>query len=373
MRFSLLDIQIRLSGSGYVNTFKWNREWFLSRRVKFDSRFNVMAVYEASRHGACVLRAPPGSDRPVLRRTPGRTPFHPCAVSPRPASRTHPLPTTPFQCTRSRTATLGKGGAAHLPALTLAWLYIEPSPRGGIRPAGDPVDSDPGAVFEDDPHTRSDAGRPQEPWVCHHTREPTVLSRLSCRPPHLIFLTVFTSLACSPRRTSRVGEDCRPRITWRPLTLAGSPALPPLLLTGGLSTPTRRYHGKMLIHPSSLRVPPAMQKSSHTRRFGTLASPPPPVIDMPWGAHPPGHPLHCFRGKLWTNTYLGLEPYLPASKSCWYRKLVKCVDQKSAVVVGLPHNSLKNLLDWRWLNLLLAVQTGISDLDFVLVFHFSPL
>ena len=47
-------------------------------------------------------------------------------------------------------------------------------------------------------------------------------------------LTVFTSLACSPRRTSRVGEDCRPRTTWRPLTLAGSPALPPLRLTGGV-------------------------------------------------------------------------------------------------------------------------------------------
>ena len=43
----------------------------------------------------------------LLRRIPGRTPFHPCAVLPRPASRTHPLPATPFQCPRSRTATLG--------------------------------------------------------------------------------------------------------------------------------------------------------------------------------------------------------------------------------------------------------------------------
>ena len=46
-------------------------------------------------------------------------------------------------------------------------------------------------------------------------------------------VTVFTSLACSPGRTSWAGEDCRPRTTWRPLTLAGSPALPPLRLTGG--------------------------------------------------------------------------------------------------------------------------------------------
>ena len=36
-----------------------------------------------------------------------------------------------------------------------------------------------------DLHSRSDAGRPLELWVCRHTREPTVLSRLSCRPPHL--------------------------------------------------------------------------------------------------------------------------------------------------------------------------------------------
>ena len=34
-------------------------------------------------------------------------------------------------------------------------------------------------------------------------------------------------------------------------------------------------------------------------------------------------PLHCFRRKLWTSTYLGLESYLPASKGCWRRELVK--------------------------------------------------
>ena len=28
-------------------------------------------------------------------------------------------------------------------------------------------------------------------------------------------------------------------------------------------------------------------------------------------------------GNLWTSTYLGLEPYLPASKGCWRRELVK--------------------------------------------------
>ena len=59
-------------------------------------------------------------------------------------------------------------------------------PCRGVRRAGDPVDSDPGAVFEDDPHPRSLVA-PPEPSVCHHTREPTVLSRLSCRPFHLNF------------------------------------------------------------------------------------------------------------------------------------------------------------------------------------------
>ena len=34
-----------MSSSGYINVFQWNRERFFSRRVKFDSGFNVMAVY----------------------------------------------------------------------------------------------------------------------------------------------------------------------------------------------------------------------------------------------------------------------------------------------------------------------------------------
>ena len=75
-------------------------------------------------------------------------------------------------------------------------------------------------------------------------------------------------------------------------------------------------------------------------------------------------PLHRLRKKLWTSTYLGLEPYLPASKGCWLRELVKAEIRKSAIVVGLPLSSLKSLLHWRWLHLWLTVQTGISDLDF---------
>ena len=78
-------------------------------------------------------------------------------------------------------------------------------------------------------------------------------------------------------------RDCRPRTTWRPLTLAGSPVLPPCVSLEVFATPTRRYHGRTLIRPSpSLRVPPC-GRGVHTRRFGTVTSPP-LVSDMPWGA-----------------------------------------------------------------------------------------
>ena len=60
-----------------------------------------------------------GSPDRLSRRTPGRTPFLPkqtlfCGIT---CLRARPLPATPFQCPRSRTATLGKGAAAHFPPL----------------------------------------------------------------------------------------------------------------------------------------------------------------------------------------------------------------------------------------------------------------
>ena len=45
-------------------------------------------------------------------------------------------------------------------------------------------------------------------------------------------------------------------------------------------------------------------------------------------------PLHGFRRKLWTSTYLGLEPYLPASKGCWCRELVKMEIRNLQSLVG---------------------------------------
>ena len=63
----MLDIQIRMNSSGYVNVFQWNREWFFSRRVKFDSGFNVMAEYEISRHGPEIICCFTGIQKWVVR------------------------------------------------------------------------------------------------------------------------------------------------------------------------------------------------------------------------------------------------------------------------------------------------------------------
>ena len=65
--FLLLDIQIRMSSSGYINVFQWNREWFFSRRVKFDSGFNVMAENEISWYGPKVIYRSTGIGKWVLR------------------------------------------------------------------------------------------------------------------------------------------------------------------------------------------------------------------------------------------------------------------------------------------------------------------
>ena len=54
-------------GSGHVNVFQWNREWFLSRRMKFGSEFNVMVVYEACRLGPMVVYRFTGIRKWVMR------------------------------------------------------------------------------------------------------------------------------------------------------------------------------------------------------------------------------------------------------------------------------------------------------------------
>ena len=55
------------------------------------------------------------------------------------------------------------------------------------------------------------------------------------------------------------------------------------------ATPTGRYHGRTFIRPSSPACATRQTRCLHTRKFGTLSSPPPPVLHMPWGPHLPGH------------------------------------------------------------------------------------
>ena len=96
--------------------------------------FSLPTISKNSLYRLCSSGSSPALTVQFLRRTRERTPFHPCAVLPRPASRTHPLPATPFQCPRSRTATFGEGAAAtylplRWPDCTLSRLRAEEHDR----------------------------------------------------------------------------------------------------------------------------------------------------------------------------------------------------------------------------------------------------
>ena len=116
---------------------------------------------------------------------------------------------------------LGLGAAAlscSYVALTVHWAVSVRRSTTGRWP------SYPGAVVGEDPHPRSSAGRPLEPWVCDHTREPTVLFRVSCR--HLTWMfTLFTSFAWALRVRGFSPSSCRWPIG--PLARAIRPRRPP--------------------------------------------------------------------------------------------------------------------------------------------------
>ena len=111
----------------------------------------------------CSLSFSPALTVQLLRRTPRRTPFYPCAVLPRPASLTHPLPATPFQCPRSRTATLGEEAAAtylplRWPDCTLSRLsaeeYDRPVTQSIVTPK--PSSRTPARALSVSPHSGAD-------------------------------------------------------------------------------------------------------------------------------------------------------------------------------------------------------------------------
>ena len=221
---------------------------------------------------ACVLRAPHRLITVrLLRRTPGRTPFHPrqtffwwksLFLGP------IRFPQHLFSVHDHGRQRSGRGPqplTCPYVGLTVHWpVSVRRSMTGPVTQSI----ATPEPSSRTIPHSRSDAGRPLEPWVCRHTREPTVLSRLSCRPPHLNFDRFSPALPCSPRRTSRVGEDCRPRTTWAGhLPLRAAQLFLLCVSLEVFATPTRRYHGRMLIHPSlpCMCPPPAAKVIAHTQ------------------------------------------------------------------------------------------------------------
>ena len=204
---------------------------------------------------ACDLRAPLRLTRP-LEAHPGATTFPPVEHS-WPKSqlfwRAHPLPTGTFSVP---TIT---GGYARTwrpltrplrrPDCTLSSLHT------GVRLAGDPVDSDPGARFPGPTLDRA----AREGLGCVTTPGRRSLPGWACRSVPWI-LTVFTGLACYLGASQdRWGlSSSVPRGGHLPLRV--------------LATPTRRYHGRTLIRPSSHECATPAGRCSHTRRFGTLGS-----------------------------------------------------------------------------------------------------
>ena len=143
--------------------------------------------------------------------------------------------------------------------LVSAWLYIEPSPRSnskGVRPAGDPVDGDPYAQVIEHGSLYSSV-----PGLCHHIREPTVLTRVRVQAPFPEFWPLAPALPFTlahPCGRCKNGS-CSGRDKWElsphhvattyPCGQPGSSSL--CVLIGGFATPVGRYHGRTLSRPSS--------------------------------------------------------------------------------------------------------------------------
>ena len=143
--------------------------------------------------------------------------------------------------------------------------------------------------------------------MCRHILEPTVLSRVSCRPcplnvdsfhhpcllPWRIPLLPPITAGC----WAGTGEDCRPLYhvaTTYPFN--GQPGLPSfscvsLEVLSHADWKVPRQDVNSPIHPCVCH--PEAKECSNTRRFGTLLGPPPPVQDLPWVSHPPGHLDYC--------------------------------------------------------------------------------
>ena len=164
----------------------------------------------------------------------------------------------------------------------------------GAELAGDPVDGEPPdpSLMITAPDRRPVPQTSPRPWMCRHTGAPTVSTRVSCRP-------VFAKFDCchvpclTPWRTPLWAwkQQCRIR---RGLSSPHHVATTLLFLI------PRRLDGTVAAcyFLPSPAVPSGRQKCSHTRRFGTLAGSPAPVVDMPRRRHPPGHQAISRRVKI---------------------------------------------------------------------------
>ena len=120
------------------------------------------------------------------RRTSGRSPFHPKQTL-REVTYNGPIrfpQNTFFSCRRSRTATRNPGGHStpsdlRTPYCTSSRLRAEEYDRPVTQSMATPEPSSRTIPTLDRAVALPDSS------VCHHTWEPTVLSKVSCRPSHL--------------------------------------------------------------------------------------------------------------------------------------------------------------------------------------------
>ena len=149
------------------------------------------------------------------------------------------FPQSPFQWPRSRTATLGNSFRGSYVGLTVPWAV-------SFSWSYDrPVTQSIATLLEDDPHLRSNGNLPFAKALSvspHSGADGLVQGELppffcpECWPFSPALPVTLTHTLLPPLTADSwagIGEDCRRRTTRRPLTLAGSPVLPPLRLTGG--------------------------------------------------------------------------------------------------------------------------------------------
>ena len=210
----------------------------LVRSSSCGSLWSLFMGFTAVKNRSCSSASSPAHPDPLSRRISERTPFHPKGVSTHSSQRAHPLPATLFSVSTITDGNARIGSRSTFlplrwPDCTLSRLRVEEHDRPVTQSIATPEPDFP------DLHPRSSRSS-LRPWVCHHTQEPTVSFGVSCRP---FYLNVdrFHQPCPLPARTSRIGEDCRPRTTWRPHTLFGA---------------------------------------------APDADPPPPVLDTPWGPIP---------------------------------------------------------------------------------------